>query len=118
MTNEEAIQILKPFRDCMVDQHGCPISDAVPALDLAIAALVRGRWIPCEEILPTLASTVIVAGKMKYRFEAEYTTFVDVAIYTLEECFETFNDWYEGQDEFCITHWMPLPEPPKEDKPE
>lgn len=43
MTNTEAIQILKPFRDAMVDQHGCPISDAVPALSLAIAALERDR---------------------------------------------------------------------------
>ena len=39
MTKNEAIQILKPFRDCMVDQHGCPISDVVYALDVAIKAL-------------------------------------------------------------------------------
>lgn len=39
MTKDEAIQILKPFRDCMVDQHGCPISDVVYALDMAIKAL-------------------------------------------------------------------------------
>ena len=39
MSNEQAIQILKPFRDMMIDQHGCPISNVVFALDKAIEAL-------------------------------------------------------------------------------
>lgn len=41
MKNSDAIQILKPFRDMMFDQHGCPISDAVFALDKAIEALEK-----------------------------------------------------------------------------
>ena len=54
MSNEQAIQILKPMRDMMRDQHGCPISDAYFAVDKAIHALqtispdeVRGvgKWI-------------------------------------------------------------------------
>lgn len=52
MNNEQAIQILKPFRDMMFDQHGCPISDAVFALDKAIEALSAektGKWIYCED---------------------------------------------------------------------
>ena len=45
MSNEQAVQILKPFRDMMIDQHGCPISDAVFALDRAIEALsVQPEW--------------------------------------------------------------------------
>lgn len=39
MTREEAIKILTPFREAMIDQHGCPISDAVYALDVAIKSL-------------------------------------------------------------------------------
>jgi len=39
MSNSEALEILKPFRDCMTDQNGCPISDVVFALDKAIEAL-------------------------------------------------------------------------------
>lgn len=39
MTREEAIALLQPFRDCMVDQHGCPISDVVYALDVALDVL-------------------------------------------------------------------------------
>lgn len=45
MTREEAIEILRPFRDAMIDQHGCPISDAVFALDVAIEALNREHQI-------------------------------------------------------------------------
>lgn len=52
MSNEQAIQILKPLREVMIDQHGCPVSDAVFALDKAIAALSqhqpgrkKGQWI-------------------------------------------------------------------------
>lgn len=52
MNNEQAIQILKPFRDMMFDQHGCPISDAVFALDKAIEALEQSQWIPCDKKLP------------------------------------------------------------------
>lgn len=52
MSNEQAIQILKPLRDMMIDQHGCPVSNAVFALDKAIDALLqhqperkKGKWI-------------------------------------------------------------------------
>ena len=53
MSDEQAVQILKPFRDMMIDQNGCPISDAVFALDKAIVALSKkmptveerkGKW--------------------------------------------------------------------------
>lgn len=39
MSNEQAVQILIPMRNMMYDQNGCPISDAVFALDKAIEAL-------------------------------------------------------------------------------
>lgn len=49
MTREEAIEILEPLRKAMTDRHGCPISDATIALDVAIEALKAepkpGRWI-------------------------------------------------------------------------
>ena len=49
MNNEQAVQILKPLRNMMCDQYGCPISDAVFALDKAICALQterkKGKWI-------------------------------------------------------------------------
>lgn len=53
MTKTEAIEILQPLRDMMVDQHGCPISDAVYALDWAIETLKQperkiGQWVGTE----------------------------------------------------------------------
>lgn len=52
MSNEQATQILIPMRNMMCDQNGCPISDAVFALDKAIESLSadvapirRGHWI-------------------------------------------------------------------------
>lgn len=81
----------------------------------ANAILSKPCWIPVTERLPEILHTVIVSGRMKYEWETDFIRFVDVATYTEGEFFETFNDWYEGQDEFEITHWMPLPEPPEED---
>lgn len=56
MNNEQAIQILIPMRNMMCDQNGCPISDAVFALDKAIESLsadvapVRHeRWVTTDE---------------------------------------------------------------------
>lgn len=71
-------------------------------------------WIPVTDRLPDIGDSVIVSGKMKYQWEKEYERFVDVGIYNEEGAFETFIDWYEGQQEFKITHWMPLPDPPEE----
>lgn len=49
MSNEQAVQILIPMRNMMCDQNGCPISDAVFALDKAIEALSadrpQGEWV-------------------------------------------------------------------------
>jgi len=73
------------------------------------------EWIPVKERLPQICTNVLVAGMMKYRWEHKYLQFVDKAFFNEGEFFETSNDWYEGQDEFEITHWMPLPEPPKEE---
>lgn len=52
MSSEQAVQILIPMRNMMCDQHGCPISDAVFALDKAIEALSadkpQGYWIKID----------------------------------------------------------------------
>ena len=50
MDNEQAIQILKPLRDTMIDQHGCPISSAVFALDKAIEVLSAQQEVTEEEV--------------------------------------------------------------------
>ncbi len=79
-------------------------------------------WIPCSERLPETQEDYIVAIKMKYQFEEEWEYCVDVATYDLSGCgyidgaWNTFNDWYEGQ-EIHVIAWQPLPKPyePKEE---
>ena len=39
MSVEQAIQILQSMQSMMIDQHGCPVSDSVFALDKALKAL-------------------------------------------------------------------------------
>ena len=118
MSNEQAVQILIPMRNMMCVQNGRPISDAVFAIDLAISAL-QDDWIPVSERLPEVGDTYIVSGRMKYDFEKEYTYFTDCAEYlpigsTDGTEWETWTDWYEGQQEYEILAWQPLPEPYKE----
>ena len=75
------------------------------------------KWTPCKEKMPTVIDTYIICGKMKYSFESEYEYFVDAADFspsTTRGEFSTWGDWYEGQDEYEILAWMPLPEPWKE----
>ena len=99
----DAIEELQRQIDGWIEQERKALLKSVP------------KWVSVTERLPEILHTVIVSGRMKYKWETDFFRFVDVATYSEGEFFETFNDWYEGQDEFEITHWMPLPEPPKEE---
>lgn len=72
------------------------------------------QWIPVTERLPETGGTYIVSGRMKYKHEMEYDYFVDAAVYSPVDGWDTFHDNWEGQQDFAITAWMPLPEPYKE----
>ena len=80
------------------------------------------RWIPVSEDLPIPCETVLVAVEEKYDHEEQVDRHTDVAQYRddgegyIEGAWDTFNDWNEGQQQLRVTHWMPLPEPPKEEK--
>ena len=82
-------------------------------------------WILTSERLPETDGTYLVSGRMKYDWENEYEYFVDCAEYlplsgdpwpygnTGGTEWGTWNDWYEGQQEYEILAWQPLPEPYK-----
>ena len=80
------------------------------------------EWNPVTERLPESIDSYLVAVKYKYEFEKEFSYDTDVATYNLYEggyidgCWDTWNDWDEGQEYLHITHWMPLPKYPEEAK--
>ena len=122
MTRQEAIEILNNkaftfcnFERCVDFYTVLNCGKCNEALSMAIKALQQEpKWIPVTERLPEIGDTVIISGKMKYKDDKDYEEFVDVAIFEVTQRFETFNDWYEGQDEFEIVAWQPLPEPYEE----
>lgn len=77
------------------------------------------KWIPVTERLPELWQDCFVLVKMKYDWDEDYEYDVDAGCYVDEngyiDGFNTYNDWNEGQQYIHVTHWMPLPEPPKGD---
>ena len=107
---------------CDVDAVGPAAADRIANQNTHIAALqqeiekLRGqvpRWIPVEERLPENGVPVLInyiaSDDGKYHPDG-------TAVWTDYGCF-----WWEGSLEDCdtevavpITHWMPLPEPPKE----
>lgn len=82
------------------------------------------RWIPCSERLPeriingdveTVQEFFVTVKERWQGEEWEYHT--DVAEfpgYYIDDLWQTYNDWREGQEVHVIA-WMPLPEPYKEE---
>lgn len=107
-TNEEAhYKAAVEFARKLVD-HAKPVTDNN----------VGGKWIPVTERLPNLYEDCFVLVKMKYEWEDDYEYHVDAGCYVGDNgyigSFNTYNDWDEGQQYIQVTHWMPLPEPPKD----
>lgn len=108
MTNEEAINILRPIAERRrTFRVGGQVREAAPdyidtALRLAIAALERDRWISVEDRLPEK--------------EGHYLASDGPSVF--EAFFGGETTWYdpvEEWDEYTVDHWMQLPEPPKEE---
>lgn len=79
------------------------------------------EWISVEDRLPEedTVDTYLVVVEEKYAFDDKYRRHVDVATFQpwregyIDEYWNTFNDWDEGQEHLHVTHWMPLPPAPK-----
>lgn len=76
-----------------------------PTVDAA--EVVRGMWIPVTERLPEHCVTVLSYDGRDYR---------TVKTDSYDHCFECWlSDMDDILDRNTVTHWMPLPEPPKEE---
>ena len=65
------------------------------------------KWIPVTERLPEMHTKVLCCGIRGGRFIAELSTWGNGNLY-----------WDKRNGKGCpeVTHWMPLPEPPKEER--
>ena len=83
--------------------NGCITRLKKEAADV-IEELSKSRWIPVTKALPEDGQWVLVWGHGQH-------------IPTM--MFRESGAWIDDQFEFhtTVTHWMPLPEPPKEDNP-
>ena len=74
--------------------------DALPAIE---AEPKHGRWIPVEERLPEDGEEALCLTKWKQRWVAVWNEMGD-------------HLWTDGEgwlSNSFVTHWMPMPEPPK-----
>ncbi|MGO1500799.1 MAG: DUF551 domain-containing protein [Marinobacter sp.] len=67
------------------------------------AVSVQG-WISVDDQLPDADLQVLVYSPVSDDLEFDY----------LDVCADTGDEWFAGDTGRYITHWMPLPEPPKE----
>lgn len=104
MTIDRAIEILDPEHR----EHYESIDPVNEACRMGMEALERTRWIPCSERLPEERGCYIVAVKHWYDGKP-----------VMREAFWNGADWLSCEKRVEITprvtHWMPLPQLPKEE---
>lgn len=90
--NEEAFTISRVL-DIIAEQHTV---DAAP------------KWVSVKDRLPEDDGPVIAV----YHFKGNTVRYISTLSYF---CFDPQPHWQHESTGLVVTHWMPLPEPPKED---
>ncbi len=93
-----------PYSEIEYGCVGTMVRDALALIERLEAA--QPRWISVDERLPEHRQHVYACAKDKFRFEGIYIDPVGFERYEIGE------GWVNENRN--ITHWMPLPEPPKE----
>lgn len=118
MTREEAIRILDPETTgeaiSEIEYYGgfggraAVVQAVLDACVLAVAAIreqEERRWIPVAERLPEHGYVVLCFMKFGEQRILQWDN-----VSSLWLCYGHGDDWQKAD----VTHWMPLPEPPKE----
>ena len=93
----------------------CKAADAIEELDNKLNLHRQGKishWIPVTERLPEIGKKVLVFAYGHDILTARMTKLFE-NVYPVFECNGIFREMAKPGR---ITHWMPLPEPPEEDK--
>lgn len=112
---EKLIKLLDDFPVQMEWHDNEELADHLIANGVTFAAdnNVGSKWIPVTERLPQEFVSVLVCIPCEHPFPT-----VKEAYLTNEEAYLTNDYWVTKTSIFSdkdVTHWMPFPEPPKED---
>lgn len=104
MTIDRAIEILDPEHWEIYDG----VDEVNEACRMGMEALERTRWIPCSERMPEAGGYVVCIAKRN-----PFSRFMPiVARIEKNGLVNPITEQYISE----ITHWMPLPQPPKEEQ--
>ena len=106
---EKLVELVGQVQDC-----GCDVTDVVEMIyvenDVLVDHLIANgvtiqKWIPVTERLPDNEQRVLCFMENK-----DFGTFRVFQWSYIDWQWNDGNEWYDEKD---VTHWMPLPEPPK-----
>ncbi len=103
MTTEETIEYLTRCADGLDPEFDCAVSMAVSAL----RAQQAGGWISVNDRLPETDRDFLCV----YKFRDNGKHFIGILAYFATD--ERPHWQNQGFRELTVTHWQPLPEPPK-----
>ena len=83
------------------------LDDVMEAVDEQ-PTIEQPKWISCAERLPEKNGYYLIA--YQYNFNGRRTTIIDFYAKTAA------GEWWGNDFGRIVTHWMPLPEPPKENE--
>lgn len=122
MTREEAIRILDPETTAEalaeIEYYAglrgkeAAIKAVEDACILAVAVLreqEERRWIPVTDRLPEKTDRFMCTYKFNSNSEMQFVG----DLYYFDS--DKYPNWQYESDGLIVTHWMPMPEPPKED---
>lgn len=94
----------KTVSQCITADYCAGWNDAVDAMP---------KWISVTERLPEVSDLVLVIANGKPKENVELINACLIASFWGYEGW--IADGFDGWDKLKVTHWMPLPEPPKEE---